>query len=302
MQKNFFFISILFMTVAFFKPDLFNWARDYVPYIFAVILFGIGLSAEISEFLNFKKNILISVLAVLGQFGLAPLIALGVGNVLHLPAELINHLVILGMVATTKISPVMTQLSKGNTSLSIVMGLIITLLTPFLAPLALDYAFGTQIEIDYLEVIQPFLCFIFLPFIAGIIFSKFLKSIAKELEGTVSVFSSISVAFVIGILTAVHHKFISQTPMITIFAVFIYTIATVMVGYFISKIFRLSNEDGNALTFEIGIQSSILGGAITTPALKFTYIAIVTIFTMCQDIIGVIMSKVFSVESKSFKK
>jgi len=160
------------------------------------------------------------------------------------------------------------QVAKGNTALSITLSTSSTLLsslsTPFLfAFFASQYAPAAnllnQIEIQFIQMLKLIMVLIAIPLVLGMLVNHFFPKIAQRLH---KIMTLVSILFfglfvVMALHQNSHHLF---TWFTTIFyLVVIMNVAAYLLGFSISKIFKLPLPETKTITLETGIQNSGLG-------------------------------------------
>ena len=121
-------------AVAFASPDTFTPLGAAITPLLGIIMFGMGLTLTLPDFRLVATRPLPVLLGVLAQYGVMPLLGLGVALALQLPAELAAGVILVGCAPGGTSSNVVTYLAKGDTALSVAMTSVSTLLAPLLTP------------------------------------------------------------------------------------------------------------------------------------------------------------------------
>ncbi|HAQ57553.1 MAG TPA: bile acid:sodium symporter, partial [Opitutae bacterium] len=109
-------------------PEWFIPTKPAIPYLLGLIMFGMGITLTMGDFLGVIKRWRLVVIGVLAQYTMMPLLALGITLALGLPKEVVAGFVLLGACPGGTASNVVTYLAKGNVALSVSMTLVSTLL------------------------------------------------------------------------------------------------------------------------------------------------------------------------------
>ena len=235
-----------------------------LPAAVFIIMFGMGLSLRIADFTYVMKQPKIILIGLSTQFIALPLIALMIAILFELSPELAVGLMIISFVPSGTTSNMFTNLAKGDVALSISLTTVSSLLTSFTIPiftlLAMKYFLGSEntIEMPLFKTVVQLLIIIILPVIVGMIILSKWKSIADKMEPLIRIFS---IVFLVLIVIAIIAKnrvempgFFLQTglPVLTL------NILALGLGYWLSKLFKLSQKQALTIGYEVGIQNGAL--------------------------------------------
>ena len=235
-----------------------------LPVAVFIIMFGLGLSLRIADFIYVMKQPKIMLMGLSTQFIALPLIALMIAILFELSPELAVGLMIISFVPSGSTSNMFTNLAKGDVALSISLTTVSSLLTSFTIPLftvlSMKYFLGSEniIEMPLLKTMFQLLIIIILPVIVGMIILSKWKNIADKMEPLIRIFS---IVFLVLIIIAIIVKnrvempgFFLQTglPVLTL------NILALGLGYWLSKLFKLSQKQAITIGYEVGIQNGAL--------------------------------------------
>ena len=235
-----------------------------LPAAVFIIMFGLGLSLRIADFTYVMKQPKIILIGLSTQFIALPLIALLIAILFELSPELAVGLMIISFVPSGTTSNMFTNLAKGDVALSISLTTVSSLLTSFTIPLftflAMKYFLGSEstIEIPLLKTVFQLLIIIILPVIVGMVILSKWKNIADKMEPLIRI---LSIVFLVLIVIAIIVKnrvempgFFLQTgaPVLTL------NILALGLGYWLAKLFKLSQKQAVTIGYEVGIQNGAL--------------------------------------------
>jgi len=236
--------------------------------ILAFIMFGIALDLKWSNFQLVFRTPRMLIIGLTSQLIVLPFMT-------YLLIELVNPLpsMALGMILVAScpggnISNFMSALARANVELSIVMTFISSMAALFFTPLNLSvygqlYGPANEIlrtvELDWLQIVKTIALIIVIPIIAGKLFSHYWPKLAQKLKRPLRNLSMLAfLLIVIFALLANGHFFLEY-----IGAVFLLVLAhnglAFLIGYRLSKGFRLERSAVKSITIETGIQNSGLG-------------------------------------------
>lgn len=252
-------IGILFASI--FSPY-----TAWVPLLFGFMTFAGSMG------MNFKdlKRVLTQpmpifvILAVLHIF--MPLVAWGVGSIIFPDDPLtVTGLILLLVIPTGVVSFMWVSMYKGDGALTLSLILIDTLLSPFLVPLSMSIAVGTDVKMDTLGMMKGLLEMVVIPSILGICLNQWTRGRAKaSWSPRLAPFSKVCLALVIMInssviapyLKGINWKFVEIAIVCIVIVAFGYVF-----GYVLSKWLKWDRDLTVTMTFNCGMRN-ISSGAV----------------------------------------
>lgn len=184
--KGFAFSVWVFASVAaaMYYPPLFGTWFGYDLKIFIVpliqiIMFGMGTTLTVDDFVRVFKMPLPILLGILLQFGAKPAIALFTAKLFGFTGEIAAGVVLIGSVPGGVASNLMTYLASGDVALSVTMTSFSTLVSPFATPFAMQKFGGQFITINFISMMLSILNMVIVPVVAGLIANRILYSKEK---------------------------------------------------------------------------------------------------------------------------
>jgi BASS family bile acid:Na+ symporter len=178
----------------------------------------------------------------------------------------------------------MCYLAKANVVLAITITAITTLLAPFLIPLLMKVLAGGFIEINVMEMMWGIVKMVFIPIGAGLIFNKFLHGKAKWLDDSMPLVSMIGVAFIVAIIMAAGRDSILNIGLELIIVVFLMILFGFFFGYWLARLFKLSEFDCRTISITTGTQNAGLVSGIAKVMGKIATVGLAT--AVCGPIMG----------------
>ena len=237
----------------------------FLPLALAVIMFGMGLSLTLSDFkriLIYPKAVL---LGLLNQIVLLPVVAFFIANGLGLSPELAVGLMILAACPGGATSNLITHLAKGDTALSITLTAFSSMITVLTIPFVVNFSIGYFIlggegqQLEILGTVISVLVITIIPVAIGMLVLKKVPALAKKLEIPFRQFST--VFFILIVVSAFVKEranlvqfFIDAGP-----ASLALNLATLGLGYGVSKVAGLNFRQSLTIAVESGIQNGTLG-------------------------------------------
>jgi len=248
------------------------------PLILALMMFGMGLSLAWRDFTRLARQPKAVLLGSFLQMVTLPLIALGLVEVLAIRAELAVGMMVLAACPGGPGSNLLAYLCRGNSALSVTLTAISSILAvitiPFVSNLSLDWYLQQQHSISVVKTVSAVLMITLFPIIVGMAVAKSWPALAKRAQSWVKIGSII---FLLILVVTTFYK--AKDQLATLIeqiglAVVLLSIATVIVGFLVSALFKLNNADQKTIAIEVGIQNSALAIVISANILQSNVIAI----------------------------
>ena len=270
-RPNFLFYIIIFVFLGLFFSDHFVNLKSYIPILLGFVMFGMGVTIDISDVKKvFNKPVWFFTALVL-QFTMMPIIALLVINFFKIDFEIGLGFIILGSCPGGTASNVITYLCKGNVALSITCTIVSTISSVLLTPLIILFLADKSIDVDFQKIMRSTLFIVFFPTLFGLIFKKyFFKNNTKFLL-IFPKLSEIFIALIIGIIFSLNTDNLSLVSEQLILGVMMHNLLGLALGYYVSKKLSFPNDVKKTISIEVGMQNSGLG--MTLALLHFSKIS-----------------------------
>ena len=295
-------LVLLIAAISLLIPASFSWIDTWsINPLLGVIMFGMGLTLSPHDFrivLSRPKDILIGCLA---QFTVMPLLAWGLAWVFALPKELALGVMLVGCCPGGTASNVITYLAKGDLALSVGMTAASTLLAPILTPLLVWLLAGTMVDVDTLGMLQSIVYVVIAPIIVGLLCQSFLPKLTKSVVPYLPAFSSIVIAYVVGIVVSHNADRLLVGGLIVIIVVMLHNLLGLSTGFLIGKLIHLPKPKCVALSIEVGMQNSGLASSLAVLHFAAYPLAAIpgAIFSVWHNISGALAAKLYQCGEKS---
>ena len=295
-------LVVIVAAVSLLIPASFSWIDTWsINPLLGVIMFGMGLTLSPHDFhivLSRPKDILIGCLA---QFTVMPLLAWGLAWVFALPKELALGVMLVGCCPGGTASNVITYLAKGDLALSVGMTATSTLLAPILTPLLVWLLAGTMVDVDTLGMLQSIVYVVIAPIIVGLLCQSFLPKLTKSVVPYLPAFSSIVIAYVVGIVVSHNADRLLVGGLIVILVVMMHNLLGLSTGFLIGKLLHIAKPKCVALSIEVGMQNSGLASSLAVLHFAAYPLASVpgAIFSVWHNISGALAAKFYTSSSKN---
>lgn len=243
--------------------------------VLAFVMYGVALGIRpsmLKEVFTKPKSVIIGaccqlillpaltfLLVVLFNNWITPMVAMGMILVASCPGGNISNFI--------------TQLSKGNSELSVCLTAISTSLSPITTPgnfaiwggLYVKYlnthAAGAlqELHLDLWDVFTTVFILLGIPLVLGMLTSHYLPKVAQKMKKPMQVFSILFFIAMVVISFSNNLSLFLQYIWYVFFIVLIHNLLALSTGFSVASLFKLPRRDRRTLTIETGIQNSGLG-------------------------------------------
>lgn len=270
-----------------------------LPLCLATIMFGMGLSLLVSDFIRVFTSPKATLIGISCQILVLPILAFLLALVFRLDSQLALGLIILSLSPGAVTSNLFTFLAGGNLALSISLTALVSFITPFTMPflflLAVKF-FASDHEIFSLPLTQTVLSLIgitIVPVIFGMITQRFFPLFAKKCEGPTKIIStSILFLIVVGLLKK-HWEIVPSSFGQVGLVCLLFNVFTTLVGYGFARLNQLSSRDSITIGIEAGFQNSALALFIASTLLDDGRLAIIpAVYSLVMFLTGIVIISV----------
>ncbi|MEN8117749.1 MAG: bile acid:sodium symporter family protein [Bacteroidota bacterium] len=258
-----------------------------------IIMLGMGLSLVWDDFkriLTYPKAIFVG---LVNQLIILPLIGFALVSVFPLSPEIAIGVMILAACPGGPTSNLISHLAKGDLALSVSLTAVssfITILTiPFIVNFALIHFLeeGHIIQLNIVETIIQIFVIVVIPVVIGMMIRKYREAFALRMAKPVRMASGIVLALVIfGILIKERDNIISYFQQAGIVTLSL-NLATMLVGFYSAKLFKLKSKQAISISIESGIQNGTLAISIAVVLLESTAYSIApAIYSLLMFVTG----------------
>lgn len=229
-----------------------------------VIMLGMGLSLQLSDFKRvfvYPKAIL---LGLLNQLIILPLIGFALVSAFAAKPEVAIGIMILAACPGGPTSNLLSHLAKGDIALSVSLTAISSLVTIISIPFIVNFALiqflaeGQMIQLNIVETIIQISVIVVIPVISGMAIRRYKEAFAIKMEKPVRKASAIVIVLVILGIVIKENKnipfYFQEAGLIALSL----NAATMFVGYYSAKLFKIQNKQAISISIESGIQNGTL--------------------------------------------
>ena len=296
--KGFSYTIMIFaaVTTALYYPGTFiEWGGFklgiLITPLIQVIMFGMGTSMSFGDFAGVVRMPRGVVIGVFSHFLVMPLIGYALAKLSGFPPEIAAGMILIGCSPNGMASNVISYLAKANLALSITITAISTMLAPIMMPLLMKWLAGAFVEINVWDMMFDIIKMVIIPIFGGLLFNKFLSGKAKWLDRAMPLVSMLGIAFIIVIITAAGRNSLLTIGPLLILLVLIHNLSGYSIGYWIGRLFKMSERDCRTIAIEVGMQNGGLASGLARAMGKMATVGLApAVFGPLMNITGSILA------------
>ncbi|MDO4948935.1 MAG: bile acid:sodium symporter family protein [Bacteroidales bacterium] len=261
--------------------------------ILTLLMFDLGLSLRVSDFVNIFKKPKAMLAGLVGQLVVLPLIAFGIGSIGHLQPEFFIGMMLIACCPGGSSSNIFSKLAKGDIALSVSLtafSSIITLFTlPFIMQLTTSHlgeAVGITLPVG--NLLKQNLFTMLLPIVIGICVRHRLERGALRIDKVLSK-CAFPALMILAAIFFIQNKsvIVSHFEMLGL-ATGGLILGSILVAVLISVVLRLKTTERRTIVIEVGMQNAAQAIAVATSPFVFANAVIATpaiIYALLMNIV-----------------
>ncbi|WP_062047256.1 bile acid:sodium symporter family protein [Bacillus sp. JCM 19034] len=297
LEKRMLFLTPTAVVIGVICSSWLHTMAPLVPWIFAFITFVSSLGIKVTQL----KRSLLHPLPILFSLMIIqlimPLIALCIGH-LFFTDDLytIVGLIIAFIIPTGVISLMWVSIYKGDLSVTLLIVLINTLLSPLFVPLSLQLFVGASIELDIVQLMSSLFWMIVVPSLLGIVMNEFVIKSSKTVKGMLSPFAKFSLLIVIAVNSSVAAPAFQLNGhlMKITFTVFILASLGYLLGAVFARLIRSNDQVTISMLFNSGMRNISVGATIAIVYFPPQVSVPIVIGTLFQQTLAALSGKILT--------
>ena len=244
-------------------------AKTIAPVCLAIIMFGLGLGLNTSDFTKVIKIPRDFLAGILSQVILLPIIAFGLILIIPMPIEIAMGVMIIAAAPGGVTSNVLTKFANGDVALSVSLTAVVSLLAIFIVPLIVFNSanfIGVEItkEISMITIAVKMFFVVTVPVLLGMIVRTLMTDfiISKTL-----IIQRLSIILFMIVFISIWVEewdrivsFIARAGLVT----GILNLVMIFVGYYVAKMFASGVPQRRCISLECGLQNGTLAVVVAT--------------------------------------
>ena len=252
----------------------------FLPLALFIIMLGMGLSLQISDFRRVVLYPKAVFLGLTNQLILLPIVGYAIAVAFGLSTEMAVGLMILAACPGGATSNLIAHIAKGDTALSITLTAISSLVTIITIPFIVNFALenfsngGQDIQLPIPKTILTIVVIIIIPVSIGMLIKAKNATFALKMDKPVRIVSAAFLALiVIGAILKEKAILVDAFKEVGLSTLSL-NLVTMLIGFLTAKAFRLNVEQAKTVSIESGIQNGTLAIFIATTLLKNSQMSI----------------------------
>ena len=232
------------------------------------IMFGVALKLTPRDFYLVFTHPKSALVGFASQFIALPLITFLIVILIQPMPSIALGMMLVAACPGGNISNFMTDLSGGNTALSVSMTAIASLLAVFMTPLNIALWGGlyeptsailASVSISFLEMAKIVGMILVVPMIMGMLVRECRPKIADRLQIVTHYGSILIFVAIVTLAFQANFQYFLDYIHVVVLVVLVHNASAILTGLGLAKLFRLPEADQKTLAIETGIQNSGLG-------------------------------------------
>jgi BASS family bile acid:Na+ symporter len=251
--------------LALWDPATATWFQPtWIPLFLGIIMLSMGLTLSLDDFLRVIQIPRSIALGVGLQYTIMPLLGFSLGTLLHLPMDYVIGMILVACCPGGTASNVVCFIARSNIALSVSLTAVSTLaaviITPLLTTLMIESisrsSIGVPIQVDTIGLLINTFKIVILPVTFGALLNHYFRKWVKKINPYTPFIAVMSIVFIVDfILAAKKEEIISTGPTLIIAVVTLHALGFIL-GYFLSKLLKLSEKNSQTISIEVGMQNS----------------------------------------------
>ena len=286
--------AIIISILAWLYPPLFSSYKPLIVPLLSVVMFGMGLTLQLSDFSYVLQMPRLIFLGIVLQYTIMPLTAVALSSIMKLDPVLTAGMILVGTCPGGTASNVICYLARGNVALSITLTAISTLLAVILTPALTAELVSKSIHVPALDMLLSIFYMVIVPVSAGVLLNHVAGRILKPVSVFFPLVSVIAIVFIIAIIVSLNADNFQQIGPAVLIAVMLHNGAGLLLGYYSSRLLGYSPTECRTLAIEVGMQNSGLAVALAIKYFTATAALPGAIFSIWHNLSGSILAGFWS--------
>lgn len=261
-------------ALAFYWPSIFPGLADpfgkeagdaYVKWLIVVSMFAIGLLLPRDEVNQVVRRWPMVLMGTCVQYSVMPLLAFLVARLGGFEGSSFIGIVVVGCVPGAMASNVLTLNAKGNTSYSVSLTTVATLLSPLVVPMVLGLSLASEESVNRQKLVDAsefLLLTVIVPVIVGHLIGRLATKWEKPIRRWSELTANVAILWIIAAVVGRSRGPLSELRAAIVLALLAVNVGGYLAGYGSAAAARLPESMRRALTLEVGMQNAGLGAAL----------------------------------------
>lgn len=280
------------VSLAMYYPQYFISIGDFklsrliVP-LLQIIMFGMGTALSVKDFarvMQMPKGVIVGVFC---QYSIMPFIGWGIASIFAFPPEIAAGIILVGSCPSGLASNVMSYLARANLALSVTLTAVATIFAPLMTPFYMKVLAGQYVDINFWSMMWDICKIVIIPVGIGLIFNHYLHGKFKWLDNAMPLVSMIGIGVIITIITSAGREDLLVVGPLLILATLLHNMSGYSLGYWLSRLLRMPEQDCRTIALEVGLQNGGLASGLALAMGKLSTVGLApAVFGPLMNITG----------------
>lgn len=234
-----------------------------LPIVLGIVMLGMGLSLQIKDFKAVLRSPKVAIIGFLLQLFLLPILALFIIKAFALNQTAAAGLFLLALCPGGATSNLFSFIAKGNLALSVCLTSVVSMLSPFILPIAFigfihyNGSLDSQhFNLPLLPAMKQLALVTLLPTIIGMCIRYFADQWSQSVIPLIKKGSTIAMLLVVSALVLTNLNIIPA--MLSLHGAAVVTLCglALIIAYFIAGKFNVNETDRKTIAIEVGVQNA----------------------------------------------
>jgi len=251
-------------VLALVHPPAFTWFLDYglVTPGLQVIMLGMGVTLEVSDFARVARAPRPILWGVLLQYTVMPLVGWAAGVLFALPTPFAVGLVLVCCCPGGTASNVIAYLAKADVALSVSMTAFSTLLAAALTPLLTSGLVGSRVEVDAVGLLASTAEVVLIPVGLGLTLRRFAPAVTTRLLPFAPVAAVVMIVMIVAAILGAQRQAVLESGLRLSAAVVTAHTLGFLLGFLFGGLAGGFGQVARTISIEVGMQNSGLGAVL----------------------------------------
>ena len=251
-------------VAALVYPRAFTWFLDYglVTPGLQIIMLGMGVTLEISDFARVARAPAPILWGVLLQYTVMPLVGWSSGYLFSLPTPFAVGLILVCCCPGGTASNVIAYLAKADVALSVSMTAFSTMLAAACTPLLTTWLVGSRVDVDGWGLLISTAEVVLLPVVIGLVLRRYLPRVTEKILPLAPVAAVVMIVLIVAAILGDQKEAVLESGSRLLGAVVTAHTAGFLLGYVLGSRAGGFGNAARTISIEVGMQNSGLGAVL----------------------------------------
>ncbi|CAK1227315.1 Predicted Na+-dependent transporter YfeH (YfeH) [Fructobacillus evanidus] len=253
-----------------------------------------GITLTPADFKRVAQRPVQALMGTVAHYVIMPFLAFLLVHLFDLTVAAAVGVILVGSDPSGTSSNVMSFLAGGDVALDVSIGLLSTLLAPFMLPLLLKMLAGKWVDVPFQSMFLSAFEIVVIPVALGLtVHMIFQKHVQKIIHVMPLVSQVMIVLIILAVLSANSKTILAVSTLALIPIVMLHNLLGYLFGFLFAKLFKMDTAQQKAITFEVGMQDSALASTLAISFFEPASAISAVIFSVWHNISGSVLASIW---------